>query len=1104
MSEAGTADAALAARQRVENALEALREALGPYVAKHMRDRHGKHWRHHASRARGEEAAGDLDIYALLKTLLDNWHDLFRHDANLRKARSFVSHAMDARNSAAHFTGEMPAREALRYLDAMRELAAAVGAAPQARTVEGLYEEQRAADDAARSPEPRALALDEPPAPERLRPWREVCEPHPDVLQAGFSDAEFAASLALVDQGEGSEEYLDPAAFFRITYATEGLRRVLAATIRRLAGKGGDPVIGLQTNFGGGKTHTMLALHHLAGAAEAGYEPRTLAGMAPIFEDAGVDTLGPVRRAVFVGTHKGAAEAMLVEDGREIRTLWGYLAWRLGGWEAVESIAASEAARTNPGSERLIPILRKAAPCLILMDEVVAFARQLRGLEYDAFHAFIQSLTEAAAAVERAVVVGSLPVSGAEVGDEQGHDALRRLEKIFGRVQSAWTPASGTETFEIVRRRLFQLPDEAGEKARDETVRAFRRLYRDNRADFPAGVHEAAYEEQMRRAYPLHPEVLRRFSGDWSVLDKFQRTRGILKIMANAVYALWRGESNAPLIMPALLPFRDDKVRTALLEPLDRAFGPILQSEVDGDQSLTARIEAQRPRLSRSKAATLAARSVFFATAPHGGTARGGMTGTELRLACAQPGDQIAVFGEALQEIAARSAHLYRDGDSYWFSPQPTLNKLAADRARDVSDEQADRHIAEILREEQRGRAGFPRVHAAPDNPADIEDRRSTALIVLPPTAPHDAGAGASSPAAAAAGEVLERRGSGQRRYRNALVFVAADASNVEAARENARRERAWDSIVNDADLRQNLTQAQATDAQTQAGRSRDALRQSIRSAWVHILYPAPPDESGPAEGASSGYVIRSTRLVNRGGAKGIPQAVWDKAGADGTVIGEIGPGNLTRSLDPIWPEERAHVSVDQVRDWFATLVYLPRLRDEATLNGALQRLVEDMASPYAYASGFDEDTGAYEGVIDGKALLPGDLAGGLLVRREAVRTEEVRPASDEPGGTAEANDESRPTPERPGAEPAPAEPRPGRFFASVPIEPERAGLEVARIMDGLLVELTRSPGSNLRLTLEIEGTAGDPGYPRDVVETVKANARDLKLDPRSLGFEEE
>ena len=1095
-------NSALEAKQRVEKGLEALRQGLAPYVAKHMKDRHGSNWLQYASRAQGSGASDELDVYALLKTLLDNWRDLFSNDAKLRKARSFISLSLDARNSSAHFSGKLEAYEALRYLDAIRELLRAVGADKQSEALDSLYAEQRAADRKAIPDSTAKLQLDEPPAPSKLRPWREVCEPHPDVLESRFSDAEFAANLALVDQGEGSEEYLDPAAFFRITYATEGLRRVLATTVARLAGEGGDPVIGLQTNFGGGKTHTMLALHHLAGAVEAGYKPKELAGMAEILEAAGVETLGRVNRAVFVGTHKGAAEAMHIEGNREIRTLWGYIAWRLGGWEAFDSIADSEKARTNPGSEKLIPILRNAAPCLILMDEVVAFARQLRGLEYDAFHAFIQSLTEAAAAVQGAVVVGSLPESGAEVGDEQGMDALRRLEKIFGRVQSAWTPASGIETFEIVRRRLFQPLDEAGEKARDETIRAFRKLYRDNRADFPAEVREKAYEEQMLRAWPLHPEVLRRFSGDWSMLEKFQRTRGILKIMANVVYALWSGGSNAPLITPALLPFRDTKVRTALLEPLDRAFGPILQSEVDGDQALTASIEAQRPRFSKAQAATLAARAVFFATAPHGGVARGGMSGTELRLCCAQPGDQIAIFGEALQEIASRSAHLYRDGDNYWFSPHPTLNKLASDRAHDVSIEQADLRIIELLREEQRSRAGFPRVHSAPDNPTDVEDRRSTALIVLPPSAPHDANSGAQSKGAVAARETVERRGSGQRRFRNALIFVAADASNVGAARENAKRERAWQSILDDRDLmKHNLTEAQAEDANSQAIRSLEALRHSIRGAWVQVLYPAPPDDGENDSKSGSGYVVRSTRIVNRGGGKSIPQAVWDKVSADGTLIEDMGPSNLQQSLEPIWPEDRQHLTVSEIRDWFASYVYLPRLRDEATLDGAIQRLVADLAAPYVFATGFDEEKNDYIGVVSDNISVLHNIGDGLLVRSQFVQQESAEenkvsepPPDWEPSGQQQAG----------GEESVPPEPRPKRFFASLPIEPERAGLEVARIMDGLLVELTRTKGSSLRLTLEIEGTATEQGYPEDVVETVKANARDLKLDKDNHGFEED
>ena len=469
-----------------------------------------------------------------------------------------------------------------------------------------------------------------------------------------------------------------------------------------------------------------------------------------------------------------------------------------------------------------------------------------------------------------------------------------------------------------------------------------------------------------------------------------------------------------------------------------------------------------------------------------------------------------------------------------------------------------------MLREDQAHRAGFPRVHAAPDDPTGIDDRRAVALVILPPAAAHDSGAGARSRAAEVAGETIERRGSGQRRYRNTLIFCAADASNVEAARENARRERAWQSILDDADLRQNLTLAQTTDAEAQTRRSREALRQSVRGAWVHVLHPGPPDGAGAGGGADAGgagaggtgaggtgaeggvgagggpgageaagaggagrtagtgaaaatggigwvggtaggrgYVIRSTRIVNRGGGKSVPEAVWDKVSIDGTVFGEIGPANLMQSLAPIWPAERPHLTVDAIRDWFASYVYLPRLRDEATLDGALQRLVENLADPFAYASGFHEESGAYEGVMDGRALMPGHFKSGLLVRREAVPAAKLDPT------LAGPDDEEGSVPDTPlpkpqdGGETPDSPPRPKRFFASLEIDPERAGLEVARIMDGLLVELTRAPGSALRLHLEIEGTAGDGGYPEDVVDTVKANARDLRLDDDNLGFEE-
>jgi predicted AAA+ superfamily ATPase len=272
------------------------------------------------------------------------------------------------------------------------------------------------------------------------KPWRDVAPPHADVMAARFQESEFAADLSTVARGEGAETYRDPREFYRITYITGGLRKVLQSAIERLAGKGGDPVIRLQTSFGGGKTHTMLALYHLASAKN----PETLPGLADIFKDADIAKLAirsePV---VFVGTAAGANQPFKIEGARTVKSLWGLIAVKLGGWKAYDTIKSSDEARTNPGSEAMIAILKQAAPCVVLLDEVVAYARNLEGIPYDGFVSFLQSLTEAANAVPGVLVVGSLPESGAEVGDQRGREALLALEKVFGRIQSAWAPAQG-------------------------------------------------------------------------------------------------------------------------------------------------------------------------------------------------------------------------------------------------------------------------------------------------------------------------------------------------------------------------------------------------------------------------------------------------------------------------------------------------------------------------------------------------------------------------------------------------------------------------------------------------------------------------------------
>jgi hypothetical protein len=459
--------------RRVQDGLFHLQKGLAPFVEGRMKGKHGANWLHYASRAAGGSPNAKLDAYGLLKTIVDNWREVFDDAfgrADKHKARNFTSMALEARNAISHLAIGLQDDEALRYLDAMHQLLKLVKApAGEIAELRKLYDEQRQSGVSS-----KPAAPDAPPAPKfdlpigdallkPLKPWIEVALPHPDVLANRFKEAEFAADLFAVDAGHATDDYALPENFYRITFLTEGLKRVLTSSLQRLADTGGDPVIGLQTSFGGGKTHTMLAVYHLAKAADL----KHLEGLAPLAEIAGVKAWKRPRVAVFVGSSKGTDVSLNLKDGPQVHTLWGYIAWRLAGDAGLKLVAPSEAARTNPGSEIMVEVLKLAGPSIILLDELVAFARQLPDERFEAFLSFIQSLTEAAKMVPGALVVGSLPESDSEVGGQKGKEALLRLEKIFGRVQSPWMPASGDETYEIIRRRLFQALDAEGEKARD-------------------------------------------------------------------------------------------------------------------------------------------------------------------------------------------------------------------------------------------------------------------------------------------------------------------------------------------------------------------------------------------------------------------------------------------------------------------------------------------------------------------------------------------------------------------------------------------------------------------------------------------------------------
>ena len=302
-----------------------------------------------------------------------------------------------------------------------------------------------------------------------------MVSPHPDVASGRYLQAEFAADLAQVLAGTAEAEYQDPMEFFRRTYLTEGLLNMLVTGVKRLTAQGGDPVVQLQTAFGGGKTHSMLALYHLS---SGGVKLSDFVGGERIADRIGNVDLPEANRAVLVGTALDPARPRDYPDATT-HTLWGELAYQLGGKEGYEMVATADQKGVSPNSDTLKELLDQFGPCLIIIDEFVAYARNIYHVDdlpagtFASVMTFVQALTEAARRSDDSMLLISLPESDIEVGGEAGQEALECLAHVVGRIESVWKPVTATESFEIVRRRLFS--SEVDYAARDAVLEGLQR-----------------------------------------------------------------------------------------------------------------------------------------------------------------------------------------------------------------------------------------------------------------------------------------------------------------------------------------------------------------------------------------------------------------------------------------------------------------------------------------------------------------------------------------------------------------------------------------------------------------------------------------------------
>jgi len=1115
---------AMTNHERVGKALDLLKSGLGPFITRELTSAYKERA---LAEARRLLPADDRlnsnrpiqwDAAVLLKVMWDAWNEVFGRTLG-RAERSLVQELRDWRNKWAHqepFSGD----DADRALDSIARLLTAVSA-PQADDVGRMKMELRRLifDEQVRGEKRKAGgSLIEGAVSGTLKPWREVVTPHADVASGRYQQAEFAADLWQVHLGEGTDEYRKPAEFFRRTY----LNRLLVGGVERLSGRGGDPVVQLQTNFGGGKTHSMLALYHLVSGVPAG----DLAGVDAVLVAAGVKSLPQAKRVVLVGNKISPGNPVTKPDGMVVRTLWGELAWQLGeqaggakeARKAYARVAADDERATSPG-DVLRELFNAYGPCLVLIDEWVAYARQLHDQSdlpagsFETQFTFAQALTEAAKAAKSCLLVISLPASDTggsphaetedvEVGGIRGREALDRLRNVVGRLESSWTPATAEEGFEIVRRRLFEPP--AGPEAfkqRDVTARAFADLYRAQGAEFPPECRDADYERRIQAAFPIHPEIFDRLYADWSTLVKFQRTRGVLRLMASVIHRLWESGDRNPLILPSTIPVDDQRVRDEMTRYLSDNWKPIIEKDVDGANSLPLKIDSEVPNLGRLHATRRVARTLYLGSAPTAAAAHRGLEDRRVKLGCVMPGESPAVFGDALRRLAGAATYLYQDGPRYWYSTQPTVTKLAEDRA-ELLKRHPDKVAQELdrrLRDDLRKTGDFSRVHPLPRSSVDVPDDLDARLVVLSAEQAYSKESG--SPAQAAAKALLETRGSTPRLYRNTLIFLAADKVRLQDLDEALRKCLAWESIVAEKETL-NLDPHQLRQAEEQKRTADGAVTARVPETYQWLLVPVQTSPQAAVE-------WQAFRLA---GQDALAVRASKKLRSDELLVTSFSGTRLRMELDrvPLWPGD--HVTIKQLVGHFASYLYLPRLKDSSVLLGAVRDGVSLLTweqDTFAFADSFDETVGRYRGLRGGQAIAladgdaPGLLVKPIVARRQLDAEQAKAPTGPTPSGPAAGAGgtiSTGPAPGPPGA-PVPVAAQPRRFHGTVTLDPTRVGRDASRIADEVIVHLAALVGAKVKVTLEVEAEIPS-GAPDNVVRTVTENGRILKFT--SQGFEKE
>ena len=935
-----------------------------------------------------------------------------------------------------------------------------------------------------------------------LKPWIEIATPHRDIREGNFDLNVFAADLGMVQQNKAKDEYQDPEIFFSRTYLTRGLNLQLQNMLRRLSGQPGtSAVINLFTTFGGGKTHTMLAMLHLA--KHHAQLARKFPEVARLVQKAEIQNPPEqVSVAIIDGTALTPAKPRRPERGITLYTLWGEIAYQLGGAELYDVIRELDESKSAPGASELTDLLALAGPSLILIDETLEYSTKAAAVKVgksylvDQMHAFFKALSQAVGNRPDSLLVMTLTSSRQEQFGDQAAELYETLERILERVESTEVVAENVEIYEILRRRLFE---SVGDEAyHEQLAQVFSdELYRKNPDLFPDKAVHPEYRQALIRSYPFHPELVDIMRDRWGTIAGFQKTRGVLRFMALVVSSLYMNRHHEIVIKPSDVPLGDSRVRQELLGHVDSPGGyeSAIISDIAGkNDSKALAVDAKSGGdYQRYGVAEGLATSVFLYS-HSGGEKRPTASQPQMWLSSLEPTIVPALASDALDKLERDLFYLVREGTQYYISVTPNLNKMLVERIDAVKRDTAS--VQKLILDELQsmvGRGRFARVYVWPDGPRGVDDNRGLKLVIAP-LEYHWHQNDDNETRLETEGYIDNIRTNATGTYRqfsNTVVFLLPTHTGFQNVRAAAVKRLALEEINKTA--RHKLNDSQREEFEDQYAKSQQDLPAAIWGAYTVVVAPdANRTLWVREEFAKGGYQKGQNTLSGR---------VWNKLNGEERLLERLDPMFLQlRSNDRwanIWPEEEPLLKVDRLRDYFARYDYLPILAGDDVLSQTIAFGVQRGLFAYGLGDGdnlefdtvyFNEQRSSNDFPITESAwLVSSALASDLLNPEEP---EVPPPPIDVSGDTSEEDNPDPVSPDMPPIrEPERPPEQPAHTYSSLQINTDLDDMQWLVFYRSVIQPLVEA-GADVDIQLAIRATKRDG---------LDANFIDLRIKESAL-----